>query len=311
MFNFRFGRGLATAEKSYDFPPFRPPSEAESLLLRMTRGCPWNRCAFCPMYRGIRFEVRESEAVRRDIDTAKEVLNEPVETVFVGDSDSLVANTHTWCDILASLYEAFPSITRVTTYARAYTLKRRSLEGLKKIRRAGLTRLHIGLETGNALVLKKVRKGATPATMIQGCHQAKEAGFEVSVYVLVGIGGRSLWREHALETASVLNAIEPDFIRVRTLIPQPGTALYRWWKAGTFELPAPELALKEQRVLIESLKVNAYYLSDHVSNYAPVHGRLPGNRSDMLKVIQDITDRLRGDENFRQCIKKRSKHIYL
>lgn len=298
-------------EKSYDFPPFRPPSEAESLLLRLTHGCPWNRCAFCPMYRGVRFAVRERQAVRQDIDTARGVLNETVETVFVGDSDSLTASTQMWCDILECLYDNFPSITRVTSYARAYTLKRRSLEGLKKIRRAGLTRLHIGLETGNAVVLKKIRKGATPATMIRGCHRAKKAGFEVSVYVLVGIGGRSLWREHALDTAQVVNAIEPDFIRVRTLVPQPGTPLYRWWKDGSFELPSPELCLEEQRLFIESLNVSASYLSDHVSNYAPVHGRLPDDRPDMLRVIEDTTDQLREDKNFRQYMNKRLQCLHL
>ena len=299
MFNFRFGRRLATAEESYDFPPFRPPSEADSLLLRVTRGCPWNRCAFCPMYKHMKFEKRPVQAVKRDIDTAKAFTGGNVETVFIADSDSLVIKTEEVCQILGQLHGAFPSLTRVTSYARALTLKRKSTESLRKIRSAGLTRLHIGLETGSAQLLDRIKKGAGPDTMIRGCTKAREAGFEVSLYVLLGIGGESCWREHAVETAKVLNQINPDFIRVRTLTPQPGTPVFQWWNEGSFQMPSPETILKEQKALIEGLSVTSEYLSDHVSNYAPINGSLPAEKAGMLSMIDTALEKLSEDTDLK------------
>jgi len=286
-------------EESYDFPPFRPPSEANSLLLRVTRGCPWNRCAFCPMYKHIKFEKRPVQAVKQDIDTAKAFTGGNAETVFIADSDSLVIKTEETCEILGYLHDAFPSLTKVTSYARALTLRRMSIESLKKIRSAGLTRLHIGLETGSSQLLDRIKKGAGPGTMIRGCTKAREAGFEVSLYVLLGIGGESGWQEHALETAKVLNQINPDFIRVRTLTPQPGTPVFQWWNEGSFEMPSPETMLKEQKALIEGLTGTSQYLSDHVSNYAPINGDLPADKAKMVSVIDATLEKLSKDAAFR------------
>lgn len=299
MFNFRFGRRLATAKESYDFPPFRPPSEADSLLLRVTRGCPWNRCAFCPMYKNIKFEKRQVQAVKRDIDTAKAFTGGNVESVFIADSDSLVIQTEEVCQILEHLHGAFPSLTRVTSYARALTLKRKSVGNLRQIRFAGLTRLHIGLETGSKKLLDRIKKGAGPDTMIRACTKARKAGFEISLYVLVGIGGESFWEEHAVETAKVLNQINPDFIRVRTLTPQPGTPVFKWWKEGSFQMPSPETILKEQKALIEGLSVTSEYLSDHVSNYAPINGRLPAEKAVMLSMIDTALEKLSEDADLK------------
>ncbi|OEU47312.1 MAG: hypothetical protein BA872_05685 [Desulfobacterales bacterium C00003060] len=287
------------AEESYDFPPFRPPSEANSLLLRVTRGCPWNRCAFCPMYKHVKFEKRSVQTVKRDIDTAKVYTNGKVETVFIADSDSLVIDTEEMCQILGYLHDTFPSIGRVTSYARALTLKRKSPNSLKKIRDAGLTRLHIGLETGSAQLLSRIKKGAGPDTMIGGCTKAAEAGFEVSLYVLLGIGGESNSQEHALETARVLNQINPDFIRVRTLVPQPDTPVFQWWNEGSFQLPGPETILKEQKTIIEGLSVTSRYLSDHVSNYAPVNGDLPCAKTKMISLIDTALDNISKDDSLR------------
>ncbi len=299
MFNFRFGRRLAVTEESYDFPPFRPPSEADSLLLRVTRGCPWNRCAFCPMYKQVKFEKRSVQAVKRDIDTAKAYTGGNVETVFIADSDSLVIKTEEMCQILEHLHGTFSSLNSVTSYARALTLKRKSPETLRKIRSAGLTRLHIGLETGSARLLDRMRKGAGPDTMIRGCTRAREAGFEVSLYVLLGIGGESASQEHALETARVLNEIDPDFVRVRTLTPQPGTPVFQWWSEGSFQMAAPETILKEERRLVEGLSVTSHYLSDHVSNYAAINGSLPADKTRMLALIDTALEKLAKDAAFR------------
>jgi radical SAM superfamily enzyme YgiQ (UPF0313 family) len=167
-----------------------------------------------------------------------------------------------------------------------------------------VTRLHIGLETGSPSLLKKIKKGATPDTMVTGCARARGAGFEISLYVLVGIGGKAKWREHALETAKVLNRINPDFIRVRTLTPQPGTQVYQWWQDGSFEMPDPETILEEQRLIIEKLAVTSQYLSDHTSNYVAVNGSLPKEKPDMLSMIDVALKRIACDDGFKSDLEK-------
>jgi radical SAM superfamily enzyme YgiQ (UPF0313 family) len=299
VFNFRFGRHLASAEETYDFPPFRPPSEADSLLLRVTHGCPWNRCAFCPLYKGVPFKKRSVEEVKRDIETAGEFTGGNVQRVFIGDSDSLVIQVGEFLEILEHLHKVFPALERVTTYARARTLVRRSVASLREIRDAGLTRLHVGLETGSARLLRKIRKGAGRETMINACTRAKNAGFEVSLYVLLGMGGKTDWNEHALETAKVLNEIAPHFIRVRTLVPVPGTLVYRWQEEGSFKMAGPETILREQRLLVENLLTASEYLSDHVSNYAPVDGKLPGDKPQMLSLIDKALEQISTNDAFR------------
>jgi radical SAM superfamily enzyme YgiQ (UPF0313 family) len=256
------------------------------------------------MYKDVKFEIRSIEEVKGDIDAAKAFVGRNVKTVFLGDSDSLVIPTEAICQILRHLYDAFPSITRVTSYARAHTLCRKSPESLKMIRQAGLTRLHIGLETGSSALLKKIKKGATPETMVRGCGKARDAGFEISLYVLVGIGGKAKWRDHALETAKVLNRINPDFIRVRTLTPQPGTPVYQWWEDGSFEMPAAETILEEQRAIIEELAVTSQYLSDHASNYVFINGRLPEDKPEMLSEINTALKRIACDDGFKRDLEK-------
>lgn len=143
----------------YDFPPYRPPSEANSLLLRLTRGCPWNRCAFCSMYKQTPFERRPTEEIIKDIETAKKIYGPHPATVFLGDSNNLVLDADKLVEILHHLYRTFPKIERVTSYARARTLCKKSMEDLRSIRQAGLTRLHIGLETGDPELLKEIKRG--------------------------------------------------------------------------------------------------------------------------------------------------------
>ena len=277
--------------KSYDFPPFRPPSEANSLLLRVTRGCPWNRCTFCSMYKGMKFEIREVEEILGDIELARDLYGDRIRTVFIGDSNSLVVKTEMIVKILESLISSFPHIERVTSYARAKTIAKKSLEDLIKIRQAGLTRLHVGLETGEQNLLKEIEKGATPEEMIEAGKKAKEAGFEYSLYVLLGIGGEEKWEQHARGTAEVLNQVDPHFIRVRTFVPQPNSPLYEAMVRGGFTSPSPETILKETKLLLEGLDVTSQFLSDHISNLLPLHGKLP---EDKEKMIQMIGEALRG-----------------
>lgn len=293
---------------SYDPPPYRPPSEASSLLLRVTRGCPWNQCTFCSMYKSLRFEKRPVEEVLRDIVTLRQYSGTAAPTVFIGDSNSLVLETKPLVEILQHLYKAFPSVERVTSYARARTLSKKPMDELKAIRQAGLTRLHIGLETGDPELLEEIKKGATPEQMVEGANRAKEAGFEVSLYVLAGIGGEKKWKQHAEGTAKVLNQISPHFIRIRTYVPTPFSPLWEKVQDGSFELASAEAILMEQRRLIELLQVASEYLSDHISNYVPVYGEIPKDQAAMLQTIDRALAILRKDDGYRRSLESK-RHL--
>jgi len=286
----------------YDIPPFRPPSEAESLLVRVTRGCTWNKCTFCSMYKSIPFERRPLAEIEDDIVSVRDCCRELARSVFIGDSNSLVIPAGDFVRILRLLYESFPRIGRVTSYARLKTLEKKPLDDLKRLRAAGLTRLHAGLETGNAQLLQRVKKGCTPPEAVTAGIKAGEAGFELSLYVLLGLGGETGSPEHAADTAEVLNRINPHFIRVRTLQPQYGSLLYEDMKAGRFQKAAHATILREQRMLIEKLETASWYLSDHISNYVSVNGKLPEDKQAMLSAIDgylaDIKDDPRLQSSF-------------
>jgi radical SAM superfamily enzyme YgiQ (UPF0313 family) len=237
------------------------------------------------MYKHLMFQRRPVEDVRQDIDTAASLYRDDVRTVFIGDSNSPSIKTADFVAILGHLYTAFPRIERVTSYARAKTLLKKPQDELRQLRQAGLTRLHVGLETGCGELLKKIEKGVAPEELVHGCCKAKEAGFELSLYVLLGLGGELLSEAHARDTAAVLNRIDPQYIRLRTLQPQPGSRLYDDMEAGIFIRATHATVLREQRLLLENLRVNSDYLSDHITNYISVNGRLPGDREAMLRMI--------------------------
>lgn len=294
--------------RNYDFPPFRPPSEANSLLLRVTRGCPWNRCTFCSMYKGMKFEIRDLEEILGDIELAGDLYGDRVRTVFIGDSNSLVAKTEMLVKILSTLSSSFPHVERVTSYARAKTIAKKPLEDLKKIFQAGLTRLHVGLETGDRDLLKEIEKGATPEEMIEAGRKAKEAGFEYSLYVLLGIGGEEKWEQHAKGTAEVLNQVDPHFIRVRTFIPQPNSPLYEAMEQGHFNPASTESILKETKLLLEKLQVTSQFLSDHISNLLPLHGKLPEDKEKMIHLIDEGLKELTENDRLREEMEMR-RHL--
>jgi radical SAM superfamily enzyme YgiQ (UPF0313 family) len=295
-------------KRNYDFPPFRPPSEANSLLLRVTRGCPWNRCTFCSMYKGMKFEIRDLEEILGDIELAKDLYGDRVRTIFIGDSNSLVAKTEMLVKILNALFSSFPHIERVTSYARAKTIAKKPLEDLIKIYQAGLTRLHVGLETGDRDLLKEIEKGATPEEMIEGGRKAKKAGFEYSLYVLLGVGGEEKWEQHARGTAEVLNQVDPHFIRVRTFIPQPNSPLYEAMVEGSFQPASPETILKETKLLLEKLQVTSQFLSDHISNLLPLHGKLPEDKEKMIQMLEEALKELRENDLLREEMEMR-RHL--
>jgi len=310
---------------SFELGPIRPPSEAYSLLIRVTRNCPWNRCKFCHTYKGEKFQLRSVEEIKQDIRTAKAiqdkikelswksghggrvkeiaatVLNNPPsaafhnvalwlyaggESAFLQDANSLIMRTNELVEVIKYLKETFPSIKRVTSYARANTAAKKKLDELIELRKAGLSRLHIGLESGYDPLLQYIDKGVTAAVHITGGRKVVESGISLCEYVILGLGGREMWREHATQTAKVLNEIDPDFIRVRTLAINSRMPLHEEIENGNFIRATDEEILEEERLLIEHLECHSNYVSDHITNLLQeVEGQLPQDKEKMLASI--------------------------
>ena len=280
---------------AFELPPYRPQSAGDSMLSRATRNCPWNRCEFCNMNKGQRFSWRPLEDVKRDISMAADVYGERP-TMFWSDSNSIILKTEELEELLNHTYKVYPNLKRVTSYARAKTIIRtKTVQELKRLHEAGLIRLHVGLETGDDLLLRFINKGATAEEMVKAGRMVVESGIELSEYVILGLGGVERSETHAKETAKVLNQIDPAFIRVRTLVPIPTTPLYEVFEKGLLHLCSPLDVLKETRTLIAELEVNSEFLSDHVSNYLPVNGKLPEDKDDLLEYLDSNIELLEVD----------------
>lgn len=313
--------------KGFEQGPIRPPSEAFSLLVRVTRNCPWNRCKFCPVYKGTRFSLRDPEHVKADIDSVYNAIRlienaagsdgsvsrqkiyeisqkvdkkdyaafnaalnwmaSGMRSVFLQDANSLIIKPDDLIGILAHLKMRFPMVERVTSYARSHTICRIPAKKLAAIREAGLSRIHIGLESGSDRVLEFVKKGVTKAEHIEAGIKVKEAGFELSEYVMPGLGGVDWSREHALETADALNRINPDFIRLRTLAIPQGVPLYDDYMAGRFKKCTDMMVARELLVFIEALDgITSMVTSDHILNlFSEVEGKLPDDKEKMTRAI--------------------------
>ncbi|UCH72503.1 MAG: radical SAM protein [Thermoplasmatales archaeon] len=281
----------------YDFPPYRPPNEAASALIRASRGCPWNKCLFCTMYKTLKFKPRSVEEVKSDIDKAAQIYK-GAKTVFIADSDSLTMKNID--QIIQHIKMRFPNSNRITSYARAKTLMRLRSERLKQIKKAGLTRVHVGLESGDKATLDFMQKGISPEEMIAGGKEAKEAGLEVSFYILIGAGGKARLMKHAEESARVCNEVNPDFIRLRTLVVQHGSLLEKKMNSGEYQPTSPVEKLQEVKTFLENLEVDQCELaSDHFTNYIwvgdkivyrGIYGMLPEDKQDMLDILNHTLD---------------------
>ena len=340
------------AIKNYEFETgmYRPPSEggSDSLLLRLTRNCPWNHCTFCAMYKSEKFELRKPEQIIHDINVMHDIFLQLKElslkqgskgiftsqifsqfikkepglyfhtgismlfnwlaaggkTVFLQDADSLIMKTDHMVQVLKHLKTTFPTIQRITSYARSRTIVRKPGSDLERIQRAGLDRLHIGLETGDAALLKKIKKGATPEDHVKGGQKAMNAGFQVSEYWMPGLGGKTMSKDHAKNTADILNQINPHYIRSRPFTPRHGTIFFEKASRNELERMTQKEQLLEIKQTLEPLNITSRICFDHAGNFwtAP-NGRLllsqryegykfPEEKKSLLALIEK---QLKGD----------------
>ncbi len=302
--------------------PIRPPSEAYSLLIRTTRNCPWNRCRFCGTYKNAKFSLRTVEEIQQDILAMKNIqeeilslasdertlrsvllsvlrsppsqtyhnvalwMSQGAQNVFLQDANSIIMRTSELVEVLQLIKTTFPTVTRITSYGRAKTAAQKSLQDLKDIHEAGLTRLHVGFESGSDKVLKLMDKGVTAQEQIEGGKKVVASGISLSEYVLLGLGGKGLREENARETGRVLSAINPDYIRIRTLAVYPGLVMAEDVENGTFIRETDEEMVAELKLMIENLDCTSNLASDHAGNLLmEVEGKLPGDKDKMLATI--------------------------
>ncbi len=296
--------------------PIRPPSESDSLLLRVTRNCPWNQCTFCGLYKGQTFSIRPVEDVLKDIDSVKSVISDlqngtphdrdaadqwsyhsakawfenGMKSVFLQDANTLVIKPDDLLAILASIRENFPEVERITSYARSQTVARISDKDLARLKDGGLNRIHIGMESGSDIILKRIKKGVDKETHIKAGQKVKKAGIELSEYIMPGLGGVEYSTENAVETASALNQIDPDFIRIRTLALPDQTGLAADLRNGLFSRAGDILIIQEMMLLLENLEgITSTVVSDHIINLLPeVEGTLPDDKKYMLSILKNF-----------------------
>ncbi len=271
--------------------PIRPVDEADSLLIRTTRGCPWNRCTFCSLYDQMRFSIRSVAEIKKDILAARDYFNgHRFETCFLQDGDSFVMKTKDLIEILQTLRKAFPSLKRISSYGRAQTMVKKTPSAMKELFEAGLNKLYCGMESGSAQVLELVKKGITPESIIKSAHMAREAGMDTTQFIILGLGGTALSHTHALETAKVLNQINPNHIRLLTIGIKPGSGLDQQRSQKEFTLPSERQIISEQRLLLEHLEgITSHYANHHsVDLLLEVRGRLPEDKARLLAILDQF-----------------------
>lgn len=313
--------------QGFEQGPIRPPSEAGSLLIRITRNCPWNRCTFCPVYKGRDFSLRPVEHVLEDINRVHRYVLEirkraaasgkvypgdiirlramegiddrtalnaalhwaagGMQSIFLQDANSLVIKPERLLTIVRHLKSCFPWVDRITSYARSHTIARISDDNLRLLREAGLSRIHIGMESGSDLVLARVQKGVDKKTHILAGQKVKSAGMELSEYIMPGLGGRDLSLEHARESADALCQINPDFIRLRSLAIPGHVALHEEHQRGDFVKLTDEETARELLVFLQALDgITSTIVSDHILNlFEDVRGTLPGDKEKMIGLV--------------------------
>lgn len=282
---------------NYDTPVFRPPSEARSFILRVTRGCAHNKCTYCNMYRGVPFQMLKDEEISRQIAMAAYYGRNRVTRVFLADGDALVLATPKLLKILQVLQEQFPNLERVASYAAPQDILRKSEEDLRLLRDAGLKLLYYGMETGDDATLKAVCKGVDGPQAIEAGRCVTASGIKLSIMTILGLAGVEGSERHALETAKAINIIKPNMWSALCLMLYRGSELKQQFEAGKFNPPSPAGLMDELHLMMSNVELPAetgcLFRSNHISNYVPLRGTLPRDKDRLLAEIKMSADELR------------------
>jgi len=265
----------------------RPPSEAESLILQITVGCSHNRCTFCPTYKAKRFRIKTFEEIKDAIDEAAQ-CGWAIERVFLADGDALIVPQPRLMEIMSYLKEKLPRLRRVGMYANAKGILKKTQDELRELKEAGLGIIYLGVESGDQEVLERVKKGTTYEKLLQAGRMVKEAGIKLSVTVLLGIGGRERSREHAVATGRILTEMDPNYVGALSVMIVPGTPLYEEQAQGRFVLPGPFEMIEELRTMLTQTDMHGLFFSNHASNYLALKVRMPKDKGDALRLIDEV-----------------------
>lgn len=272
-------------EDIYEGTIFRPPSEAHSLILQATIGCSWGKCTFCVAFREKEFRIKAMEELESDVEKVLPYYLHATR-IFLADGNALCIPTDQLEAEIKMLYKRFPDLELVTLYGGPLDIKRKTVAELTRLKKAGLSMVYIGLESGSAEVLKLIKKGATPKDMVNAAKKLRDGGIPLSVIFILGLGGRDLSEVHAKETAKVLSAMDPPYAAALTLMVEPGAPIVEDVTAGRITLQSPEEDLKEIRSVINGLDVtDMVFRANHPSNYAIFRATLPKEKQ---KIIDEI-----------------------
>ena len=270
----------------------RPPSEANSFLLTVTTGCSNNTCIFCGTYSGIKFKIRRLEDIKQYIDEIAQNYSRSVRRVFLENGDALIAPQNMLVEVLRHLNKMFPCLERVGSYATPRSALIKTIDELKELNELGLNLAYMGVETGDEILLQKIRKGATRDQIVEAGRKLIQAGITTSVTVILGLGGVEDSENHAIKTGKILTDIDPDFAGALTLMLVPGTPLHNDYKEGRFSLISPFQALTELKLIIQNSDfTNCFFTANHASNYLPIRARLPKQKAEVIKMIEDVLTR--------------------
>lgn len=272
----------------YEGKIYRPPSEAKSIILQITVGCQHNACTFCTMYKDKSFRIKSRTEINAIITTAL-AQDSDAERIFLADGDAIAVDSSLLIEILDRLYETFPRLKRVGIYGGPKDILAKSSQELADLKAHGLTIVYLGVESGHQGILTSVCKGVTAEEMIAAGQKLRESGLALSCTVIIGLGGKALSQEHALDTARVISAIDPHYLGALTLMVEPSAPLAKAIQRGTFQLLTPLEALTELRTLIKHLNVtHCIFRSNHASNYLPLRATLPDEQTELLETLDNV-----------------------
>lgn len=271
----------------YEGVVYRPPSEARSLIIQVTIGCAHNGCTFCTMYKDKKFRIRSQEEILADLREASERFGDLPLRIFLADGDALVLPTDMLIEILQEIRQLFPHVLRVTSYATALDVLRKSDEELRLLREAGLEMVYMGAESGDPDVLLHIHKGISIDQMIEAADKLKKAGIQLSLTLISGIGGRKMLHEHAIHSAELVSRVKPEYLGFLTLMLERGAPILEEIESGEMELLRPQEVVEEMRIFLEHVdSEGTVFRANHASNYILLKGTLNADISGMLEYLQ-------------------------